>query len=184
MSSLAMITDARTKHYCEIQPATEPSDVDYYKNVINTRPQTLVNLIPFCRLSTEMKTYGWLGYLHQSDTYTDNFYFVKAPCVGKCILQLDFLYDVWINKLSFAYRLNQMLYVVFKWQGSHNGKDWVDIGDKHATEMVNITSMMRDENKVEWVFANPEQAKGTKYKYWRLYGVSGEMQNGYVNLLL
>ena len=181
---MAMITDARTKHYCEIQPATEPSDVDYYKNVINTRPQTLANLTPFCRLSTELTSTGWIGYLLQNDVHSRTFYYANdAPVVGKCILQVDFLYDVWVNKWSLAATHNYEWYVVFKWQASHNSKDWVDIGDKTATEKNNITSMMRDENTIEWKFENPEKAKGIKYKYWRAFGVSGQMKSGWLNLL-
>ena len=41
---MAVISDEATKHYCKIQPATEPSDEQFYQNVINTRQFTLANI--------------------------------------------------------------------------------------------------------------------------------------------
>ena len=52
-----------------------------------------------------------------------------------------------------------------------------------ATEKHTIQVMMNAENAIEWIFANPVHAKGTKYKYWRLYGLGGVTVSGYISLL-
>ena len=52
------------------------------------------------------------------------------------------------------------------------------------TEKNAIQSMMNVENAVEWTFANPIHAKGTKYKFWRMYGLGNkEIKSGYISLL-
>ena len=75
-------------------------------------------------------------------------------------------------------------YVQFQWQASHDKKAWVDIGHGMETEKNNITRMMNAENAVEWIFRNPEHAKETKYKYWRVMGTKRKTVDGYINLLL
>ena len=179
------ISDEATKHFCDIQPATEPSDVEYYQNVINTRRYTLGNITQFCRVFSGLPYTGSILYLLESSIRSNSFYYdPEIDVTGKIILQVDYLYDVWVDEWSLLCVNNHSWYARFQWQASHDNKTWVDIGTGTVTEKVEITGMMSVENVVEWVFRNPEHAKETKYKYWRVMGTRGKTQSGYINLLL
>ena len=127
---------------------------------------------------------SWIGYLLQNNITSQKFFIYEAPVAGKVIFQVDYLYDVWVKEWSVACSHKYQWYVKFKWQASHNNKYWIDIGGEMTSETVNITGMMRDENPIEWIFRNPTDSKGAKYKYWRMWGLSGQPKNGYINLLL
>ena len=180
------ISDAATKHFCEIQPATEPSDVEYYQNLINTRRFTLGNITQFCSVNTSLPSRGSILYLLENSIRHNSFYFdANTDVTGKPIFQVDYLFDVWVSEWSAVCVQNITWYAQFQWQASHDKKAWVDIGAVMATEKHNITtSMMSAENAVEWIFRNPEHAKETKYKYWRVMGTRGKTQSSYINLLL
>ena len=179
------ISDAATKHFCEIQPATEPSDAAYYQNAINTKRFTLGNITQLCRVSSNLATNGSLMLILEGSIRTNSFYFTNDEDVtGKCILQVEYLFDVWVDEWSLVCVRDLAWYAQFQWQASHDKTTWVDIGCVRTTEKAVITSMMNQENAVEWIFPNPEHAKETKYKYWRLKGVSGKTKSGYISLLL
>ena len=100
------------------------------------------------------------------------------------MLQVEYLYDVWVTKWSLVCVLNYDWNVEYKWQASHDKKQWVDIGGRMQTEKNAIKSLMNAENAAEWTFTNPIRAKGTKYKFWRVYGVGNkETTSGYISLL-
>ena len=186
MTTTKRISDEATKHFCEIQPATEPSDVEYYQNLINTKRYTLGNITQFCRVNTELPINGFIVYLLESSIRANDPYFdPDVDVTGKSILQVEYLYDVWVTEWSLVVESNtHTWYAQFQWQASHDKKAWVDIGPVMATEQIKITSMMNAENDAEWVFRNPEHAKQTKYKYWRAMGKRGKTVNGFINLLL
>ena len=180
------ISDEATKHFCEIQPATEPSDVEYYQNFINTRRFTLGNITQFCKVSTGLQPRGSILYLLEGSIRHNSFYFTKdVDVTDKPIFQVDYLYDVWVSEWSALCVDDLSWYAKFQWQASHDKRVWVDIGTVAITEKHNIsTSMMSVENAVEWIFPNPEHAKQTKYKYWRAMGKRGKTVDGFINLLL
>ena len=49
-----MISNAARKHFTEIQPATEPSNIDWHINAINIRQFTLSNIVPLYRIESEI----------------------------------------------------------------------------------------------------------------------------------
>ena len=53
-----MISNQATRHFIDIQPGTDPSDVSWYANTINTRQFTLANITTLCRLTTDLSHYG------------------------------------------------------------------------------------------------------------------------------
>ena len=138
-----------------------------------------------CRLTTELETNGKILYLLESSIRPNKFFFTKdADVTGKCIFQVDYLYDVWVSEWSAICIANLSWYARFQWQASHDKKAWVDIGKEMATEKSTITSNMSADNDVEWIFANPIQAKETEYKYWRVLGTRGNRVEGWISLLL
>ena len=124
-------------------------------------------------------------YLLENSIRSNSFYFThNKDLTGKVILQVEYLYDVWVNEWSVVCVHSNLPWLAqFQFQASHDGKTLVDIGNVMATEKVVIKSMMNVENQVEWVFPNPEHVKETKYKYWRAMGTSGKSQSGYISLL-
>ena len=182
------ISDSATKHFCEIQPATEPSDAKYYQNLITARQFTLANITQLCKLSTGLPSNGLILYLLESSIRTNNFYLTEnTSVISKCIFQVDYLFNVWVTEWSAVCASDAAWYAWFQWQASHDKITWVHIGSEMKTEKNNLTScMMSVENDVEWIFRNPtEHAKETtKYKYWRVMGTRGTTVNGYINLFL
>jgi hypothetical protein len=180
------ISDDATKHFCEIQPATEPSDAKYYQNLINTRRFTLANITQLCKLYTVLPANGSIMYLLESSIRTNNYSLVNnTSVVKKCIFQVDYLFDVWVKEWSVVCVYDLAWDALFQWQASHDKSLWVDIGREVQTEKVDIrTSMMSAENGVEWVFPNPAKETTTKYKYWRAFGTRGTTVNGFINVFL
>ena len=182
------ISDAATKHFCEIQPATEPSDAKYYQNIINTRRFTLANITQLCKLTSQLPAHGSILYLLESSIRTNNVSLIANTFVSqKCIFQVDYLVDVWVKEWSAVCVRNLAWNVSFQWQASHDKNTWVHIGKEAHTEKIDITSsMMSAENGTEWIFPNPAEhtKETTKYKHWRVMGTSGKTVNGYINLFL
>ena len=188
MMTTNRISDSATKHFCEMQPATEPSDAKYYQNIISTRRFTLANITQLCKLTSELPAHGSIMYLLESSIRSNNFSLIANNFVStKCIFQVDYLVDVWVKEWSAVCVYDDVWNAWFQWQASHDKSSWVNIGSEVHTEKVNITSsMMSVENAVEWIFPNPaEHAKETtKYKYWRVMGTRGKTVNGYINVFL
>ena len=68
-TKMTILTDDQTREYLKLQPATVPSDIGYYQNVINTRQYTLANLNHYVKLSSGINTYGWIGSILTNKTY-------------------------------------------------------------------------------------------------------------------
>ena len=180
---MTTVSDDVTRNYLEIQPATDPTNIGYYKNVINTRQFTLANITQLCKVSSEVSYNGWIGYILESSIRKNDFEFKNSESmVGKAIFQVEYLYDVWVTRWTLICALDKAWDAEFKWQASHDKKTWVDISVKQkSTKEALAGSMMSSENDVEWQFLNPIRPKGsTKYKYWRVYGLSGNInyENG------
>ena len=181
-----MLGDAATKHFVEIQPATEPSDASWYTNYINTRQFTLSNIVQLCKLSTEISQAGNISKLLQGEAFGQHFWFTSEDPVGKCILQIDFLFNVWVNHFSFICEDDSLeWFVKFKWQALNESNTWIDISGKVDTVKQAITSYMKQGgNKIEWMFSNPITFTGKRYKSWRVIGEGGGVVDGYINLIL
>ena len=188
MMTTNRIADAATKHFCEMQPATEPSDAKYYQNMINTRRFTLANITQLCKLTSQLPAHGSIMYLLESTIRRNNFSMIADNFVSqKCIFEVDYLFDVWVKEWSAVCVHDLAWNVSYQWQASHDKKSWTHIGSEVHTEKVDITSsMMSAENAVEWIFPNPTKytKETTKYKYWRVLGTSGKTVNGYINVFL
>ena len=181
-----MMSDATTKHFVEIQPATEPSDVGWYTNYINTRQFTLTNIVQLCRLSTRMSVSGNISKLLQSDAFGQHFWFIGEEFADKCIIQVDFLFDVWVNRWSLICEDDSLnWFAKFKWQALNETNTWIDISGGVGTDKKAITSFMNQGgNKIEWTFPNPVNCTGKRYKSWRVIGEAGYCVSGWINLLL
>ena len=186
---MAMVSNATTKHFIEIQPATEPSDASWYANYINTRQFTLSNIVQLCRLSTGLDKAGNISKLLQSDAFAQQFWFRNDyELAGQCILQVDFLFDVWVNRWSLICENDSLAWFAkFKWQALNESTNtWIDISSGGTnTVKKTITSFMNQGgNKIDWIFSNPIDFTGKKYKSWRVIGEAGRSVDGYINLIL
>ena len=187
-----MLSDDQTREYLKLQPATVPSDIEYYQNILNTRQYTLANLIRYVKLSSGINTTGWIYSLVTNKTYSNNFYFQKEQSlVDKTLLQCEYLLDVWVKKWSLVCDSNHYSwYCEFHWQASHDKKTWITIGEKMQTEKVIITGTHDERNAIEWVFTNPENPASAaggeerkKYRYWRVHVTKGTSSSGWVNMM-
>ena len=90
---MTTVSDDVTRNYLEIQPATDPTNIGYYKNGINTRQFTLANITQLCKVSSEIPPDGWMEYILESSIRSNNFEFKNnESMVGKVILQVEYLY--------------------------------------------------------------------------------------------
>ena len=188
-----MLSNAVTKHFVEIQPATEPSDASWYTNYINTRQFTLSSIVQLCRLTTGLSVSGNISKVLESDAFGQPFWFIgNEEFVDKCILQVDYLFDVWVNRWSLICESDDYKWFAkFKWQAlNETNNTWVDIdggggGGGVDTVKKAITSFMNQGgNKIEWTFPNPANSAGKRYKSWRVIGEAGTSDSGWINLLL
>ena len=181
-----MLGDAATKHFVEIQPATEPSDASWYINYINTRQFILSNIVQLCKLSTELNQAGNISKLLQGEAFGPHFWFISNDLVGKCILQVDFLFDVWLNHFGLICEDDSLeWFTKFKLQALNESNTWIDISGKVDTVKQAITSYMKQGgNKIEWMFPNSTYFTGKRYTSWRVIREGGEFVNGYINLIL
>ena len=183
-----MISNAATRHFAEIQPATEPSDIDWYMNVINIRQFTLQNIASLCRIKSELPCTGRLYSLLESAIDTDSFYFTNiTPVIDKSILSIEFLFDVWIVKFCFICQRGDPAYpwyCEYIWQ-AFDGERWIDINSKELkTKRYKTDSFLNHDNNdvTVWEFENPTKFEKQKYSKWRIYGKSGKVYNGYISL--
>ena len=187
-----MLSNTATKHFVEIQPATEPSDASWYTNYINTRQFTLSSIVQLCRLTTGLSVSGNISKVLESDAFGQPFWFIgNEEFVDKCILQVDYLFDVWVNRWSLICESDDYKWFAkFKWQAlNETNSTWVDIdgggGGGVDTVKKAITSFMNQGgNKIEWTFPNPANFTGKRYKSWRVIGEAGTSDSGWINLLL
>ena len=182
-----MISNAVTKHFAEIQPATEPSDVDWYVNIINIRQFTLSNIVSLCRINTELPYTGRLHTLLESKINSDSFFYANlTPVTGKSIVSIEFLFDVWITKFCFICQRGDPYkwYCEYIWQ-AFDGERWIDINSQElSTKRYKNESFLQVENGnvVVWQFENPAEFERKKYSKWRIYGKGGELHHGYISL--
>ena len=174
-----------TKHYIEIQPGTEPSDVSWYQNVINTRQYTMRNIVPLCRVSSTLTYHGWLHHLLQSEANA-RCLFDRSSVENQVILEIEFLYDVWLSTINILVdRFTEYDWASnFKWQG-WNGSDWIDVGNETATTKLkhnSFLSVAKGSNECVWQFPNLDHSN-KKYIKWRAFGIQGTVDHGYINAM-
>lgn len=171
--------------YFKLYPGRDPSDVEHYQNVINTKRFTMVNIAHLCRVHTEISFFGDILTLLESDIRSKSFYYMyNQDVTGKSILQVEYLFEVWVMDWSLLCAVKVPEWKMeFKWQ-AYDGYKWFDIGEKQTVQTHYTTGLMDIENPVEFIFTNSEKSNGRKYKYWRILGVSGLTEvNDYMNLL-
>ena len=181
-----MISNAVTKHFAEIQPATEPSDVDWYVNIINIRQFTLSNIVSLCRINSELPYTGPLHSLLESRIANNSFFFHQnVPVINKSIVSIEFLFDVWITKFCFICQSDLYpWYCEYIWQ-AFDGERWIDINSPElSTKRYKNESFLNVENinVIVWEFDNPAEFEGKKYSKWRIYGKGGKVYYGYISL--
>ena len=185
-----MISNTATRHFTEIQPATEPSDVNWYVNIINIRQFTLSNITSLCRISTELPFNGKLHSLLESRIDSDSFNFHdNTPVKDKSILNIEFLFDVWVEKFYFICQRGDIYpwYCEYIWQAFDRVKGWIDIDNSQEelnTKKYKNESFLQVDgsNTIVWEFENPTECGGKKYSKWRILGKGGKLYYGYISL--
>ena len=176
--------DAATKHYVDKQPLPLNIDITRYRDAINNKLYSMMNINSLCSLSTDFECKGGykiIFFLLEGASRPNNFNFYTKSVVTKYIQVHYFYFDVWVEEWAFMIDRTAPVSIEFKWQASHDGKSWVEISTSNFTHVATDQPL----NPWKWVLTNPAEPKDDqRYKFWRIIGLKGNMtSHPYVNFI-
>ena len=157
------------------------SSYETYVNFINLRKRTGHSIRGIVKIKGNQSVYeGFIDYLLEAPTLHSVFYWNTESFKDKYI-ELIFEYPVWIKQIELLPDREITYNLHFVWQQSNDGIKWEQIGEEY-NEVYRTTMDPYYQHTITFL-QNSKQ--GNKGKYWRMYGLGGEIvSTAYLRTLL